>query len=187
MRSVSVGMMVPLLLGACATTGGSYTNGAGREIELAHDDGRPSERPILPGGSYELLLKSEPNVPSYRLLRLRFLVAQPGRLQLHVYDTSSEGRPGRLLYRVERDYGAPWTSNGNDGKWVVENLPELPPVKGPVWVGVGVPDQSSEARVWAAQNDSGHVFQRDAEPGTAIISAPVHYTPMVRLAIQPER
>lgn len=186
MRSLS--LIVALALSGCAEAG-SYGVGYGagtREIELTHDDGKPAERPILPSGSYELLLKGEPNVPAYRLLRLRFLVAQPGRLQLQVYDTSPEGRPGRLLFRVERDYGAPWASNGTDGKWVVENIPALPPVKGPVWVGVGLPDGQSEARVWAAQNDSGHVFQRDVEPGTAIISAPVRYTPMVRLSIKPE-
>lgn len=184
MRSLIVPLSL-LFLG-CATAGGNYA-GPGREIELAHDDGRPAERPILPQGNYELLLKSEPNIPAYRLLRLRFLVAQPGRLQFQIYDTSADGRPGRLLHRLERDYSAPWTSNGSDGKWVVENLPELPPAKGPIWVGVAVPDRTSEARVWAAQNDSGHVFQRDSEPQTAIQSAAVHYTPMVRLDIQPEQ
>ncbi|MCS6912933.1 MAG: hypothetical protein RMK29_05015 [Myxococcales bacterium] len=185
MRSMMLGMV--LLGSACATTGGAPTVGAVREIEMAHDDGRPAERPILPASSFELLIKNEPNMPSFRPVRLRFMVAQPGRIQFQLYDTNEEGRPGRLLYRIERDYGPALTSNGTDGKWVIETLPPLPPMRGPVWVGVAVPEAGGEARLWAAKNDSGRVFQRDVEPQTALISSPVPYTPLVRLVVQPDR
>src|SRR5207245_1080592 len=118
---------------------------------------------------------------------LRFMVAQPGRLQFHLYAHDAQsGRPGKLIYTLSGAYSASVTSAGGDGKWVVENLPELASQTGPIWIGVGVPDSGSEARVWAAQNDSGHVYQRDMEPQTALISSPVHYTPMVRLVLQPE-
>lgn len=172
-----------LLAGGCTTR---YVGNSPRELELAHDDGRPAQRPVLPVSSYELLLKQEPNLPAYRLLRLRFLVAQPGRLVLNVYDNGPTGKPGKLLHSIDRSYGAEVTSNGSDGKWVVETLPELPLQRGPLWVGLGVSDITSEARVWASSNDSGAVFQRDTQEQTAIMSTPVHYTPMVRLAVQPE-
>lgn len=174
------------LLCGCATS--SYGTGGNslREIEMAHDDGRPADRPILPAGDFELLIKSEPNLQGYKLRRLRFLVAQPGRLVFHLYAHDPQGRPGKLIYTLSGDYSPSMTSNGKDGKWVVENLPDLPPLNGPIWVGVGLPDATSEGRLWVAQNDSGHVFQRDTEPGTALTSSIVRYTPMVRLVLQPE-
>lgn len=184
---LSVVLSAPVLLGlsSCATTYGAQ--GSVREIEMAHDDGRAGDRPILPSGDFELLVKNEPQLPSYRPLRLRFLVGQPGRLQFHLYEHDAKAnRPGKLLYTVSGAYSPAMTSSGKDGKWVVETLPELPAMNGPIWLGIGVPDSSSEARVWASQNDSGHVYQRDTEPGTALISTPVRYTPMVRLVLQTE-
>lgn len=190
MRSLTLGLwrgvVCAVALGGCATT--SWSGGATvREVEVAYDDGHPADRPILPSGGFELLMKDEPNIPSYRPLRLRFLVGQPGRLVIHLYNTGKDGRPAKLLYTIAGDYGPQLTSSGSDGKWVIENLPgDVPLVHGPLWVGIGVPDPSSEARVWATRNDSGQVYQRDEEPQTALISSPVHYTPMVRVVLQPE-
>lgn len=182
---LALGLLV-LPLSGCATSNWSTSGSSIREVEMAYDDGHPKERPILPSGGFELLIKNEPNIPSYKLLRVRFLVAQPGRLVLHLYSTGKDGRPEKVLYTISGDYGAQLTSNGSDGKWVVEMLPaDLPPVQGTLWVGIGVPDPSSEARIWASRNDSEHVYQRDEEPQTALISAPVHYTPMVRVSLQP--
>ena len=191
MRSVKhlvgpLGLGAVLWLSACATSSAWTSGGTLREVEMAHDDGHPSERPILPSGDFELLIKEEPNLAAYRPVRLRFLVAQPGRLLFHLYETGPDGRPGKLIYTLSGVYSPAMTSNGSDGKWVVEALSGLPTLHGPIWLGVGVPDSSSEARVWAAQNDSGHVFQRDTEPQTALMSSPVHYTPMVRLVLEPQ-
>lgn len=173
------------LLCGCAT--GSQALSGARELELIYDDGQPRERPILPSNSnFELLMKNEPNVPKACPRRLRFLVAQPGRLLFHLYDTGPDGRPWHVLYTIDQTYGPEMASSGSDGKWVVENLPELPCPSGPLWVGISLPDGRSEARLWASERDSGHVFQRDAEPQTAIVSAPVHYTPMVHLLLRPE-
>lgn len=174
-----------VLLAGCAA-GSNYVGNAPRELELTLDDGHPAQRPVLPVSSYELLIKAEPNLPKFKPVRVRFLVAQPGRLVFNLYDTEGTGKPGKLLASIDRNYGPELTSNGNDGKWVVERLPELPAQKGTLWLGVGVSDVASEGRVWAAANDSGGVYQRDQQPGTALISAAVHYTPMVRLAVQPE-
>lgn len=188
MRSVKKSLRL-LFVGALALAGcpgNSYTKNAPRELELAHDDGRPAQRPLLPVTGYELLIKEEPNLTAYRPLRLRFLVAQPGRLIFNLYENGATGKPGKLLYTLDRTYSAELTSNGSDGKWVVETLPTLPPQRGPVWVGVGVSDLTSEARVWAAGNESGAVFQRDTQEQTAIMSTPIRFTPMVRLAIQPD-
>ncbi len=181
MRSL---MLLLLCAGGCAAA--AQTTVSVREVEMAYDDGHPAERPILPSGSYELLIKEEPHVPAFRPVQLRFMLAQPGRLVFHLYDTGPDGRPGQLLHTIDHAYPPAMSGSNTDGKWVIENLPELPTLHGPLWVGVGLSDPSSEARVWFSLNDSGHVYQRDAEPQTAVISAPVHQTPMVRLIIAPQ-
>lgn len=193
MRSVNrprrVATVAAALLGALLSTAGCAATGpalvASREMELTYDDGHPSQQPILPPGNFELLMKAEPNLPSYRPLRLRFLLAQPGRLVLHLYESGADGRPGKLLYTVDREYPPDLCSGASDGKSIIENLPELPDLHGPAFVGIGLSDPASGARLWVTDNDSGHVYQRDQEPGTALLSSTVHYTPMVRLVIAP--
>lgn len=159
------------------------------ELELAYDSGPASERPLLPQASFEWLVKFEPNVPAYQPHRLRLLLAQPGTMRLTLYAADSAGRPGETLRTLDRTYTPEQTSNGQDGKWLLEPLFDLPRQAGAIFVGISVPNPGpSAARLWATPPEAGaspHAFARDAEPGTALQSTRLPTMPMLRLSLVP--
>ncbi len=110
------------------------------ELELAYDSGPASERPLLPQASFEWLIKFEPNLPAYQPHRLRLLVAQPGAMRLTLYAADAAGRPGETLRTLERTYTPEQTSNGQDGKWLLEPLFDLSRQTGAMFVGISVPN-----------------------------------------------
>lgn len=182
---------VVLLTTGVACSGGPKSTRATvleTELELAYDDGQPTERPILAAADFEWLIKFEPNLPAYSPRRLRLLLAQPGELRLVVYrHDEATGRPGARLGAVERSYDATFTSGGRDGKWLSEPLPGIGVQSGPLWVGISVPrPDGGAARLWASKNESPQVFQRDAEPTTALQSGRLPVTPLLRLLVVPE-
>jgi hypothetical protein len=158
------------------------------ELELAYDDGQPSERPMLATADFEWLIKFEPNLPGYAPRRLRLLLSQPGELRLSIYrHDEATGRPGARLFTIERTYDAGFTSGGRDGKWLSEPIVGVPAQSGPLWVGVSVPRaDNTAARLWASKSESTQVYQRDAEPTTALQSGRLPVTPMLRLLVVPE-
>ena len=193
MRTVSP----PWILGVVLLTAGVACSGGPKstratvletELELSYDDGQPTERPILAVADFEWLIKFEPNLPAYSPRRLRLQLAQPGELRLVVYrHDEATGRPGARLGAPERTYGATFTSGGRHGKWVSEPLPGITTQSGPLWVGISVPRaDGSAARLWASKNESPQVYQRDAEPTTALLSGQLPVTPMVRLLLLPK-
>ncbi len=194
MRRVMSQLALPVVLAAALTAGCSGSAKSTRatlqetELELSYDDGQPAERPMLAGLDFEWLIKFEPNLPAYSPRRLRLLVAQPGELRLVLYrHDEASGRPGARLAAVEKNYDAAFTSGGRDGKWVSEPLGSLGPQSGPVWLGISVPKpDGGAARLWASKNESPQVYQRDAEPTTALQSGRLPVTPMARLLVVPE-
>lgn len=190
-RSALLGSAIALSLLGCGALQKSKDAPLQTELELAYDEGPPVERPLLPPSSFEWLIKFEPNLPAYRPLRLRLLVAQPGALRLVLYQADAEGRPSTPLRTLDRDYAPELTSNGKDGKWLLESLSDIPLQTGPLFVGISVPAPGNDAaRLWAAEKPSGaqgpaHVFQRDAEPATALQSSQLPLVPLVRLALVP--
>ncbi|MFO0573564.1 MAG: hypothetical protein U1A78_06180 [Polyangia bacterium] len=185
---VGLGLGTGLSAAGCAgLSGGSTATALKTELELAHDDGQPAERPVLGTPEFEWLLRFDPSLPSYRASRLRLLVAQPGKLRLALYrHDEATGRPGQQVALLERSYDFSLTSGGRDGKWVLEPIPQAPTLSGPVWVGLSVPQAEAGARLWASRRESEHAFQRDAEPGTALQSSRLPVTPMVRLLVEPQ-
>lgn len=189
-RPVLAGLVVAGLSG-CASAPKAKDTPPATELEIAYDDGQPAERPLLPPPAFEWLVKFEPNLPAYRPLRLRFLLSQPGPLRLVLYAADAAGRPGLPLYTVERAYAPELASGGKDGKWLLEPLGELPVQTGPLFVGISVPAPGNDAaRLWTAvpspaAASTPHVFQRDAEPGTALQSSSLALTPLLRLALTP--
>jgi hypothetical protein len=160
----------------------------GPELEIVYDDGHPSERPLLPPSPFEWLIKFEPNLPAYKPLRLRLLLAQPGPLRLTLYAADPAGRPGAPLRTIERSFAPELTSAGQDGKWLLEPLADLPIQTGPVFVGISVPTPGNDAaRLWSTvpASASPHVFQRDPEQGTAMQSSRLALTPMLHLVLSP--
>lgn len=186
-RALAAALLLPM--GACSGSGKSTkATVIETELELSYDDGQAAERPILAAPDFEWLIKFEPNLPAYTPRRLRLLVAQPGELRLILYrHDEATGRPGARIGAIERSYDATFSSGGRDGKWLSEPITGVPVQTGPLWVGISVPrTDSSAARLWASKNESAQVFQRDAEPATALQSGRLPVTPMVRLLIVPE-
>ena len=70
-------------------------------VELFHYEGRPNEKPVIPGLQLETLVRFEPKLPAYRLRRLRFLLGQPGRIVFHIYRALPGGGPGPLIAEIE--------------------------------------------------------------------------------------
>lgn len=186
-RVLAAALLIPIA--ACSGSGKSTkATVIETELELSYDDGQPAERPILAAPDFEWLIKFEPNLPAYTPRRLRLLVAQPGELRLILYrHDEATGRPGARIGAIERTYDATFSSGGRDGKWLSEPITGVPVQTGPLWVGISVPrTDSSAARLWASKNESAQVFQRDAEPATALQSGRLPVTPMVRLLVVPE-
>lgn len=185
---VAVGLVLGLGGGGCTGSQKARDRDAVPEtaLELAYDDGQASERPLLPPAGYEWLIKFEPALPAYRPLRLRLLLAQPGPLRLALYAADAAGHPGALLRTLERTYAPELTSGGQDGKWLLETLSELPVQSAALFVGVSVPAPGNDAaRLWASAHPSPQIFQRDAEPGTALQSSRLPLTPLLRLELVP--
>jgi hypothetical protein len=171
------------LLASCAHLEPRST---GPTLELALDDGHPSERPLTPTKTFEMLMKFDPKLPAFTARQLRFLLAQPGRILFTVYDTTPDGRPGNPLATVDRDYPASFVSDGKDGRWVIEPL-ELPSQHGPLFVGIQSPSggPSGDPRLWASSVDTKQVFQRDADPNVPLTATTIPRTPILRLEISP--
>ena len=154
-------------------------------IEVVLDEGKPDQRPLTPDKTFELLMRFDPKLPSYRLVRARFQLAQPGKLVFTVYAVDGSGRPGAPLKTIERNYPPACAGSADDGKWVVEDLSDVPPLGAPVFVGVYSPIKQEDPRLWACSNDSGAVFARDADPSLPMSSTKVRRTPRLRLVVAP--
>src|SRR5207244_2167882 len=93
-----------LLLGGVALLGcGSslpYVGPPRPEVEITLDDGRASEQPLTPAQPFEMLIRVDPHLAAYRLLRLRFLLAHPGHIVFTVYSVDDSGRPGKALKAI---------------------------------------------------------------------------------------
>jgi hypothetical protein len=152
-------------------------------LELALDEGRPSERPLTPQRTFEMLMQFDPQLPAYKPLGIRFLLAQPGRIVLTVYRMMPDGGPGLPLATIERDYGIEWCSGPGERRWIVERL-DLPVQKTPLYVGIFSPG-AGDPRLWATSNETRRVFQRDPDPSTPMSSTAIPRTPILRLDIAP--
>jgi len=177
-----------LLQSGCASSSRLLGNGqVSHELELSFDDGQPADRPLLPPIEGEWLLRFEPTLPAYKPQRVRFLVAQPGKIRFSLYAQDASGRPGAKLFSVERAYEINHTSSGSDGKWVLESMGDVAALSGPVWLGISVPTADvTAARLWVSRKEATQAFSRDPEPGTALQSTPLKVTPMVRLLVLPD-
>jgi hypothetical protein len=116
---------------------------------------------------------------------MRFQLAQPGHLVFSLYSITGEGNPGAAFRTIDRTYGPEMTSSGNDGKWVIEELAGLPVQKGPIFIGIYSPEKESDPRLWATSNDSGAVFQREADPSVPLSQTAIKRTPRLRVTVRP--
>jgi hypothetical protein len=158
---------------------------AGPELEVALDEGRPDQRPLTPGQPFEMLIRVDPKLPAWRPLRMRFQMAQPGHVVFTLYAVDGAGRPGAPLKTIDRNYGPELIGAADDGKWVVEDLSDVPTQRAPIFVGLYSPEKHADPRLWATSNDSGQVFQRDPDPTVPLSSMKIPRTPRLRVAVAP--
>jgi hypothetical protein len=179
-RGVSGGALLLCAAGACAHPPPPIE---GPLVEVWHYEGRPNEKPAIPGIQLETLVRFEPKLPAYRLRRLRFLLGQPGRIVFTFYGEDPRGGPGPMLAQIDRRYGPELISSNEPGdlRWVVEELAALPLRRGAFYLGISAPERGADPRLWGTNTDAGMVFERELDGSIGRF----RHTPVVRVEIAP--
>lgn len=168
--------------GGCASAPALPAHGT-REIVMAYDDARTTGTMAFPSATYESVLRFELPDGEHKPLRLRYQAEAAGQLELTIYDSTVLETPGDPIHKVTRDLAREDLSNGKDGRWVVEDLVDVKPLKGVVWVGVhkiaGTPT------IWASSVVSGQAYVRNNDPTNPMGLLPTKRTPMIRLEVAP--
>jgi hypothetical protein len=169
-------------LGACASSGPPPVRQA-REIVMAYDDARTAGTMAFPTLSYESVVRFQLPDGEHKPLRLRFQAEAPGQLEITIYDSTILETPGDPIHKLKRDLSRDDLSDGRDGRWVVEDLVDVRPLKGVVWVGVH--KVGGQPTIWASGVVSGQAFIRNNDPHDPMGLLPTKRTPMLRLEVVP--
>jgi hypothetical protein len=156
---------------------------AAREVIMAYDDARAANTMAFPTTAYESVVRFQLPDGEHRPLRLRFQAEAEGQLELTIYDSTILETPGEPLHKVTRDLAKEDLSNGKDGRWVVEELGDMKPVSGVVWVGLR--KSAGEPTIWASSVVSGQAFVRNSDPQNFMGLLPTKRTPMLRMELAP--
>jgi hypothetical protein len=174
--------LIAALLAGCASTA-AVTAGPTRELVMAYDDARASGAVAFPTDTYESVVRFQLPDGEHRPLRLRYQAGAPGSLEINIYGSTLLETPGDAIRTLKHELSKDDLSDGKDGRWVVEDLNDLKPLKGIVWVGVhrlgGTPS------IWACSVVSGQAFVRDNDPTNPMGLLPTKRTPMIRLELSP--
>jgi hypothetical protein len=150
---------------------------------MAYDDARASGTLAFPTDTYESVVRFQLPDGEHKPLRLRFQAESPGQLEINIYENSLLETPGSAIRTLTRELAKDDLSDGKDGRWVVEDLFDVKPLKGVVWVGIrktnGMPT------IWASSVVSGQAFVRNNDPTNPMGLLPTKRTPMVRLEVAP--
>jgi hypothetical protein len=169
--------------GACGTSAPPSAKQAAREIVMAYDDARATGTLAFPSDGYESVVRFQLPDGEHKPLRLRFQAEALGQLAITIYESTLLETPGDPLIKVTRDLSKEDLSDGKDGRWVVEDLIEMKPLKGVIWVGVH--KTGGTPTLWASSVTSGQAFIRNNDPSNAMGLLPTKRTPMIRLEIAP--
>ena len=90
----------------------------------------------FPTDTYESVVRFQLPDGEHQPLRLRFQAESPGSLEINIYGSTLLETPGEAIRTLKRELSKDDLSDGKDGRWVVEDLVDLKPLKGIVWVGV---------------------------------------------------
>jgi hypothetical protein len=156
---------------------------AARELIMAYDDAHATGTVAFPTQTYERVLRFQLPDGEHRPLRLRFQAEAAGQLEITIYDSTVLETPGDPLRKVTCDLATDDLSNGQDGRWVVEDLVDMRPIKGVIWVGVR--KTGGTPTIWASSVVSGQAFIRNNDPANPMGLLPTKRTPMLRLEIAP--
>jgi hypothetical protein len=174
-----------LALGAagCAAAPPAAAPKSLRELVLAYDDARASAKMAFPNPGYESVVRFELPEGEHQPLRLRFQAEAAGQLEIRIYESTALETPGDALRAVRRDIAREDLSDGRDGRWVVEDLADMKPLSGVVWIGVH--KVAGEPTIWASSVVSGQAFVRNNDPDNAMGLLPTKRTPLLRLEVSP--
>jgi hypothetical protein len=170
-------------LGGCASAPPTGASGGTRELVMAYDDARATGTLAFPSTTYESVVRFALPDGEHRPLRLRLQAEAAGILEITIYESTVLETPGEALRTLSRDLAKEDLSDGKDGRWVVEDLVDMKPIKGVVWVGVR--KKGGEPTIWASSVVSGQAFVRNNDPGNFMGLLPTKRTPMLRLEIAP--
>ncbi len=188
MRSPSVrhwisALALPALAGLAGCASATTAAGPSRELVMAYDDARASGPLAFPKDTYESVVRFQLPDGEHKPLRLRFQAEAPGKLEITIYDSTPLETPGTAIRTLTRELAKEDLSDGRDGRWVVEDLVDLKPLKGIVWVGVH--RLNGQPSIWASSVVSGQAFVRDNDPTNPMGLLPTKRTPMIRLELLP--
>jgi hypothetical protein len=178
------GLVALLVFGVgCAHESDAAGPHGSRELTLAYDDNHATATLTFPSLTYESVLRFELPSGKHQSLALRLMAASAGTIVITFYENAILECPGDEIHVITRDLVKEDVSNGKDGRWVVEDLRGLPPLKEVIWIGVrkvgGAPS------LWTSTVVSGQTYLRERDPSRAMGLLPVKRTPMIRLDVRP--
>ena len=171
------------LAGCAGSSAAASAGGASRELVMAYDDARATGTLAFPTTTYESVVRFALPDGEHRPIRLRLQAEAPGQLEITIYESTLLETPGEALRTVSCVLAKDDLSDGKDGRWVVEDLVDMKPLKGVVWVGVH--KSGGEPTMWASSVVSGQAFVRNNDPGNLMGLLPTKRTPMLRLELAP--
>jgi hypothetical protein len=154
-----------------------------RELIMAYDDARATGTLAFPTATYESVVRFQLPDGEHRPLRLRFQAEAAGQLEITIYDSTLFETPGEPLRKLTRELAREDLSDGKDGRWVVEDLADMKPIKGVIWVGVR--KSGGAPTMWASSVVCGQAFVRNNDPANPMGLLPTKRTPMLRLEVAP--
>ena len=137
-----------------------------RELIFAYDDNHATASLTFPSLTYESIVRFELPPGKHRPLRLRLLAQSSGTVAITIYDNSVFECPGEPIHVITRELLSDDLSNGKDSRWIVEDLQDLPPLKGTLWMGVR--KIGGEPSLWTSAVVSGQSYLRDRDPARAL-------------------
>jgi len=172
-----------LLAVCCASTPDPLRARNPRELIFAYDDNRATASLTFPSLTYESIIRVELPPGKHKPLRLRLLAHTAGSVAITIYENNVLETPGEPIHTITREFLSDDLSDGKDGRWAVEDVQDLAPLKGTLWIGVR--KLGGEPSLWTSAVVSGQSFLRDRDPTRALGLLPVKRTPMIRLEVLP--
>jgi hypothetical protein len=159
-------------------------SGYPRVLVLAYDDNHATASLTFPNLTHESIVRFELPAGPHRPVQLRLLAQSAGTIAITFYDNAVLESPGEEIHVRLRELVAEDLSNGKDGRWVIENLQDLPALRRTIWIGIrkvgGTPS------IWTSPVVSGQTYFRDRNHANASAwLLPVKRTPMLRLEVLP--
>lgn len=176
-------VMAPVIALAAGCASAPAVVQPNRELVMAYDDAHASGALAFPSDTYESVVRFQLPDGEHKPLRLRFQAEAVGKLEITIYDSTPLETPGVAIRTVTRELAREDLSDGRDGRWVVEDLVDLKPLKGTIWVGVH--RLNGQPSIWASSVVSGQAFVRDNYPTNPMGLLPTKRTPMIRLELLP--